>query len=166
MATTTKQKANKVPTETAYAQALERLASNTVKVREIINKSEATISKEMAKRHEKVGDMPDQIKEDEEIIKAYCEANRKLMFSQSNILTFKHGKFGFRIGQYSVVTERNDSEIIEALKKRNLEVYVVVKESLDRKGLITDREDAALTKVLDKIGVSIEQSEKFFITVN
>jgi phage host-nuclease inhibitor protein Gam len=160
-------KATKPVTAKQYEDALQRYAQNERKTNVIIAKSEKKVQDELAKRKTAIGNMETEMETDFATIKQYCEENRKKVFGDEKSAETKYGIVGFRTGKHGLnMGEKSDKELIEAFKKKNLQLYIVTKEALDKNKIIADREDAKLTKVLDALEVKVEQNEAFFFKTN
>ena len=169
----TKTTASKPVTKKAYEAALERWGKNAKESKSIIAKSEEKIAAEMTARHTKLGNMPTELVDDAATIKQYCEENRDTLFGDKKSIGFAHGTLSFRAGGQALVMdgtkeekEAKEAAMISAFKKRGLMLYITVKESLDKKKVINDREDKTVVKVLEAAGASVEQGENFSIALN
>lgn len=151
-----------------YEDALQRYSANSQLSTAIVAKSEKRIADEMKARHEKLGNVPQEMAKDFAIVQQYCEENRAKLFGEEKSVETGVGILAFRTNPHSVLLDDGvkDKDIVAALKKRGLLIYISTKESLDKKKLISDREDAKLMKVLEGAGASIEQTESFSITLN
>lgn len=145
-----------------FEEAAKRYTDNTLQSELIIKKSEQRIKKEMEKRHEQLGEMPEQIAEDEATIKQYCEQNREELFGDSKTYESPLGvvvKFKVSPPKLEYGDGVTKEDLMGVLKKKNLLQYIKTTESIDARAIITDRNDDKLQKVLANAGAEITQTE-------
>lgn len=159
-------KAQKPISQKQYESAIARYAENAAASKKIIAKSEEKIKEEMKKREAALGDMPAQLEEDAAIIQRYCEDNYETLFSEGKSIQANGLTLAFRTGSPSLAfdDDAEEKDLLVELKKRSMTTYINVKESLDKKKIIADRELKDVQRVLDKVGASVEQYETFKIT--
>lgn len=162
----TRKPANKPITQRQYEAALDRYHVNAAASKQIVDKSEAKIKEEMKKREAALGNMPAQMEEDASIIQRYCEENYETLFANAKSITVGGLTLSFRTGSPSLAFDDGveEKDLLVELKKRDMTTYINVKESLDKKKIIADREAKEVKRVLDKVGASVEQYETFKIT--
>lgn len=159
----TKTIAKKQVSKSAFEKAAKRFADNTAKTAAIIAKSEEKIKAEMASRHAKLGNMPAELEQDEAIMKQYAEDNKATMFNGAKTHDTGLGVvISFRTGMPKLVY--NDGvkaeDLLQQLIKRNMMDYVKVSQSLNARVIIEGAtENKDLSKVLNRVGVSVEQEE-------
>lgn len=156
-------------TEAQYNQALKRYADNENKAERIINKSADKIKKENERCKAELGNIPTEMETDAATIQQYCTENREKLFGDNATITTTYGTLTFHKGGHGVRYPEDADEkeinkqLIAAFKKGKLPLYVVTTEALDKKKIITDREDPKVKKVLGKYDVEIKQNESFII---
>lgn len=156
-------KAKKTISKEQFDEAAKRFAENTNKCAAIISKSELKIKAEMDKRHVQLGNMPDELKEDEAILIQYAEDNKLALFAESKTYDTGLGVvISFRVGNpkltYGDGVKAED--LLAAIQKKNLVEYVATKHSLDARAIIASAEvDKSLRKIMEAVGASVEQEE-------
>lgn len=122
------------------------------------------VSKASEKYNQKLKDLATASANAEAVVKQYCEENKILFEGAERSFKTAYGTVGYRTTPYAV--RINDGikpeDIIKALKKKGLEMYIVTKEDLDKKALVANRNEPKLQKALTGLA-EIEQGEAFFI---
>lgn len=164
----TKSTSRKKISQGAFDKAVSRYLDNTNKTKKIIGDSETRIQNEMAKRNEKLGNMPKELEEDEATIIQYCEDNREQLFADSKTYDTGVGvTISYRTGQPKL--EYGDGvkaeDLIAAFKKKDMLNYIKTKDSLDARAVINDAEQKDVAKVLKTVGASVEQNETISVSI-
>lgn len=164
-----KKTATKAVSRTRYEAALKRFSENSGKAKEIITASEKRIGDEMKKRTEKLGSIPEELAEDEAIIMQYCEDNKAALFTDKKTIEAGYGvTVSIKLNPPGLVYGDGvkAEDLLALLKKKDLMDYVNVKESVDARAVIKNcTEDKKLAKVMEQVGVSVEQKETTKVSV-
>lgn len=99
-----------------------------------------------------------------EIVQTYCEENREKLFTKTKSFDTSHGKVGFRTGtpKLRLLPRISWDKVLENLKA-HLPAYVRTTEEPAKDKLLTDRYNADVALNLQKLGLRVEQDERFFI---
>lgn len=163
MATKTKKPARETISQDKFEEAVKRYSENSANCAKIISASEAKITAETKARHEKLGDMPKQIAEDEATIMQYVEDNREQLCGDSK--TYDAGMnvtVSFRLGKQGLVYNEGvkAEDLVKALVKKSLVSYLKTTTTLKAAVILSNHAgDTKLKNTLDAVGVSVEQTE-------
>lgn len=99
-----------------------------------------------------------------EIVQTYCEENREKLFCRTKSFDTLHGKVGFRTGtpKLRLLPRTSWEKVLENLKA-HLPAYVRTIEEPAKDKLLTDRHNADVALNMQKLGLRVEQDERFFI---
>lgn len=157
-------------TEAEFDAAVSRHKTNTTAIGKIEANYQGKQDKLDAAKAKELGDKPKELAADEATIHQYCKDNREKMFADAQSTEIGKTTVGFRTNPHSVMLAEgaDEKKEVEALitkfkKSKALELYVVTKSTLDKKKMITNREDKTLIKALVNTNVAIKQSETFYI---
>jgi len=99
-----------------------------------------------------------------EIVQAYAQENRDVLFAKKKSLDAAHGTYGFRTGTPKLKTLKGFTwEAVKNLLKEFLPKYVRVQEEPAKDKLLADREVKKVAENLAKCGITVVQDETFFI---
>ncbi|SFU35475.1 Mu-like prophage host-nuclease inhibitor protein Gam [Porphyromonadaceae bacterium KHP3R9] len=99
-----------------------------------------------------------------EIVQAYAQENREVLFAKKKSLDAAHGTYGFRTGTPKLKTLKGFTwEAVKNLLKEFLPKYVRVQEEPAKDKLLADREVKKVAENLAKCGITVVQDETFFI---
>lgn len=99
-----------------------------------------------------------------EIVQAYAQENREVLFAKKKSLDAAHGTYGFRTGTPKLKTLKGFTwEAVKNLLKEFLPKYVRVQEEPAKDKLLADREVKEVAENLAKCGITVVQDETFFI---
>lgn len=99
-----------------------------------------------------------------EIVQAYAQENREVLFAKKKSLDAAHGTYGFRTGTPKLKTLKGYTwEAVKNLLKTFLPKYVRVTEEPAKDKLLADRETEEVASNMTKCGITVVQDETFFI---
>jgi phage host-nuclease inhibitor protein Gam len=154
--------AKKAVTKDQYRETLEAFKSAEVAARDMAVKKDKALSKIETQYNPYFEEYVEQQKERAAIIEEYCVANRTDIFGDKQSATENGITMAFRKGAISVqVLEGNTEDSALVALKANLPDYVAVKESIDKKKLISDRANIEESD-LEDCGLYFAQGEETF----
>ncbi len=154
--------AKKAVTKDQYRETLEAFKLAEVAARGMAVKKDNEVSKIETKYNPYFEEYMEQQKERAAIIEEYCIANRADLFGDKQSAKENGVTMAFRKGAISVqLLEGNDEASALNSLKANLPDYVAVKESIDKKKLISDRANIEESD-LEDCGLYFAQGEETF----
>ncbi len=154
--------AKKPVTKEQYRETLEAFKTEEVAAREMAVKKDKELSKIETKYNPFFEDYMEKQKERSAIIEEYCIANRVELFGDKQSAKENGVTMAFRKGSISVqLLEGNTDESALTALKANLPDYVAIKESIDKKKLISDRANIDESD-LEDCGLYFAQGEETF----
>lgn len=145
-----------------YSSADTDLASKIAELNKAVEKAAAPFNNAIKKLEEKKATSF-------ETVKTYCEQNRDTLFPEDKkSCETPHGVIGFRTGQLKVILADGikDKDVVESLRKARWAQAVNMVETkyvLDKKALIKLYEEKGVKDHLEKLGVTVDQDETFYI---
>lgn len=101
-----------------------------------------------------------------EVIQTFCEENKNQLFGKRRSFETTYGAIGFRLGtpKLKLLPKMKWDMVLDNLK-HHLPNYVrtITEPAKDR--LLADREQEDVAAALHKVGLSVDQDERFFIEV-
>lgn len=109
----------------------------------------------------------DSITETGAIIQQYCEDNRSEMFTgdKKSVDTGLGITVGFRLGQKKLEYGEGVKplDLLDVLKRKKLNQYIILTESVDAKAIIKAADDDKLGNALEGVSCAVVQDESFYI---
>ena len=109
--------------------------------------------------------LSEDMKEPIEVLENYAIENRESWDGKS--LELANCVIGFRTNPPSVAKKKGITwDAVVGLFKNNklLKPFVKVKEDIDKSAILKSQTDAKIVRLLNSVGVSIEQEEQFFVS--
>lgn len=103
------------------------------------------------------------------VIAAYCEQNREELFPTAKSIDTGYGiTVGFRTSPKKLLyADGTDAEaLLATLKRKGLDTYITVKESVNAQAIIKADEDKKLNGALQNAAVTVAQEESFFTKIS
>ncbi len=152
------------PDEAGAQVALKDFALASSQLKETEAKIEQEVQKIRKKYASRVNGMQ-QLRDDSYgLVHAYASENKDKLFDKKRSVDWSFGTFGFRLGTPKVDKKRGITwgAALQLIKGQDLE-FVRTKEEVDRDKIIASREDPAIMGQLAKLGISVIQTETFFV---
>lgn len=160
----TKKQITIAPDEAGAKEALRDFVNAGSRLKEIEGQLEQEVLKVRDKYKKTVLDLQDKKAGCFALVQAYSEAHKTTLFTRRKSLDWGHAIFGFRTGTPKVDKKRGITwDAALALMKNMGLGFVRTKEEVDKDKIIASREDAGAMGQLAKIGLSVVQTETFFL---
>ena len=142
--------------------SLKEIALRTIELKRIDADAEEAINKIKEEAEKKAAPFKKEIKELEEGIAVYAEANRRELFSRKKTVELTFGKIGYR--KSSSIHISSHAKVVEALKKKNKQDAILIEEKANKDVLPTYKDDELLEvhasrKVKDTFWYEIKEEE-------
>jgi len=161
-----RQKKNVVvsPDEAGAQTALKDFALANSQLKEMEAKIEQDVQKIRSKYKGRINDMQQLRDESYDLVHAYASENKEQLFVKKRSIDWNFGTFGFRLGTPKVEKKRGITwdAALQLIKGQELD-FVRTKQEVDRDKIIASREDPTIMGQLAKLGLSVGQTETFFV---
>lgn len=151
-----------IPTQAELQMAVAAVARDMLIEREVKTAMDAELQAVRDRYARELSDLAERIEHRTELIEEYCARHPDLFPKDRRSIELPHATIGYRTGQPAAKTKRGWtwSAVLEAIKDRKWTEFLRVKEEVNKDALVAARDQ---TDRLDKIGVVIDQAERFFI---
>ena len=134
-----------------------------------LKKIEAEIELKVQKVREKYQPKIESLSTDKEEnfqqLQAYALENREALFSKKKSLEWVHGVLGFRTGTPKVAKKMGITwaAMLDLFKSQSKTEFIREKQELDKDRILSSRDDEAIMKELEGLGIRITQDETFYV---
>lgn len=146
-----------------YNEALKNYAAKDAKLENITSKMDVQINNIRDKYKDELDALTKDKEEARQVVETYCVENPD-MFGKKRSVDTIFGSVGFRTGtpKLKLASKMNWAKVLDNLKSY-LPGYVRTTEQPAKDRLLTDRELPEVKENLQKVGLVVDQDERFFI---
>lgn len=147
-----------------FNEAMGAFAAADARRCRLLAKMDEEVTKVRDKYQDELSGLEKECETQQEVIQTYCEENKEALFNKKRSMDTSHGSVGFRFGtpKLKLLPKMNWVKVLDNLKAY-LPSYVRTTEEPAKDRLIIDRELPEVTENLKKVGLMVDNDEKFFI---
>lgn len=147
-----------------FQQAMQAYATANKKAAVLVAKMDVEVQKIRDKYDPQLEPLMKETEMNFETIQRHCEENKETMFEKKRSIETLHGIVGFRTGtpKLKLLPKMNWEKVLDNLK-HYLPDYVrtITEPAKDR--LLADRELEDVARNMYRVGIKVDQDEKFFV---
>ncbi len=153
-------------TEQQFNDAMGAYATADAQASKIIAQMDVEVTKIREKYAEQLEPLRETCERQFEVVQTYCEENKATLFDKRRSWETTHGTVGFRTGtpKLKLLPKKTWATVLDNLN-HYLPDYVRTISEPAKDRLLTDRDLPEVATVLPKVGLMVDQDEKFFIEI-
>lgn len=147
-----------------YSEALSTYAAKDARMTQVTAKMDAEMNKIRDKFKDELEQLTDEKEKAFEVVQTYCEENQAELFGKKRSADTIYGVVGFRTGtpKLKLLKGSNWAKVLDNLKAY-LPAYVRTTEEPAKDRLLIDRDTPEVSAAFSKVGLMVDQDERFFI---